>query len=171
MEQRPKKRDSGPGVPEALPRTLQVLARALGPAEIDCLWIFPPLVKGRKEWGLVSISCFGEGGARRVMTARYSAERTGKGLDVETELSEEGSAPPDRLPRVMAGVSFRSDLGLGEARVVEIGGKLEAFEELMAEFDPDFLEPEPESEVAPELESESELEPEQLEETSEVVAS
>jgi hypothetical protein len=144
MEQRPNKQDAGPGVPEALPRTLQALARALGPGEIDCLWLFPPLVKGRKEWGLVSISCFGEGGARHVMTARYSAERTGKGLDLQTDLSEEGIAPPDRLPRVMTGVSQRSQLGLGEARVVEIGGRVEAFQELLAEFDPDLLDPEPE---------------------------
>jgi hypothetical protein len=140
MEQRPNKPDAGPGVPEALPRTLQSLGRTLGPSEIDRLWVFPPLVKGRREWGLVSISCFGEGGARHVMTARYSAERTGKGLDIETELSDEGIAPPDRLPRVMTGVSSRSPLGLGEARLVEIGGRVGAFEELLAEFDPGLLE-------------------------------
>ena len=142
MQTQPKKHEDGPGVPEALPRTLQGLARALGPTAIDCLWVFPPLVKGRKEWGLVSISCFAEGGARHVMTARYSAERTGKGLEIDTELSDEAIAPPDRLPRVMTGVSMRSDLGLGEARVVEIGGKVAAFEALLEEFDPELLEEE-----------------------------
>lgn len=141
-------------MPEALPRTIQAVARALGPTKIDCLWLFPPLIKGRKEWGLVSVSCFGEGGARHVMTARYSAERTGKGLEVETEFSDEAIAPPDRLPRVMTGVSQRSHLGLGEARVVEIGGKVKAFQALLDEFDPDLLEAEPEPEE--ELDSASE---------------
>ncbi len=149
MEHRPKKPDAGPGVPEALPRTIQAVARALGATKIDCLWLFPPLIKGRKEWGLVSVSCFGEGGGRHVMTARYSAERTGKGLDVQTEFSDEAIAPPDRLPRVMTGVSARSHLGLGEARVVEIGGKQEVFDELLAEFDPELLEAEPEEEEMP----------------------
>lgn len=127
-------------MPEALPRTLQTLSRSLGTGQIDCLWLFPPLVKGRKEWGLVSVSCFGEGGSRHVMTARYSAERTGKGLDLDTKLTDEGIAPPDRLPRVMTGVSMRSRLGLGEARVVEIGGKGSVFDALLAEFDPELLE-------------------------------
>ena len=142
--ERPDRREGGPGVPEGLPRTLQAIARTLGVTEIDCLWLFPPLIKGRREWGLVSVSCFAEGGARHVLTARYSAERTGKGLTLDMGLSEEGTAPPDRLPRVMTGVSARSDLGLGEARVVEIGGREEAFEELLGEFDPELLEPEPE---------------------------
>jgi len=142
--ERPDRRDEGPGVPEALPRTLQALARTLGIPEIDCLWLFPPLIKGRKEWGLVSVSCFADGGARHVLTARYAAERTGKGLTIDMGLSEEGSAPPDRLPRVMTGVSARSDLGLGEARVVEIGGREEDFQELLDEFDAELLEPEPE---------------------------
>jgi len=153
---RPDRRDDGPGVPAALPRTLQSIERTLGLSEIDCLWLFPPLIKGRREWGLVSVSCFSDGGARRVLTARYSAERTGKGLTVEMGLSEEGTAPPDRLPRVMTGVSARSDLGLGEARVVEIGGREESFEELLGEFDAELLEPEPEAieEGAEEIEAE-----------------
>jgi hypothetical protein len=159
MEPRPKTQDAGPGVPEALPRTLQALARALGPTEIDRLWVFPPLVKGRREWGLVSVSCFGEGGARHVMTARYSAERTGKGLEVQTELTEEGIAPPDRLPRVMTGVSMRSHLGLGEARVVEIGGKPDLFDALLAEFDSGLLEADPK----PEPQGDPESEPRPLE--------
>ena len=48
----------GPGVPEAIPRTLQMMARTLGELEIDRLWVFPPLVNKRKERGLVAVSCF-----------------------------------------------------------------------------------------------------------------
>ncbi len=126
--------DDGPGVPEALARTLREVGTRLGPAAIDCLWIFPPLVRGRREWGLVAVGCFDGGGARRLVTARYSAERTGKGLFLDTQLLDEGVAPPDRLPRVMEGVVRRGPQPLGSPRVVELDGKAEAFESLIGEY-------------------------------------
>jgi hypothetical protein len=129
------------GVPEAIPRTLQMMARRLGESEIDRLWMFPPLVVGRKERGLVAVSCFAEDGARRLYTAPYSAERTGTSLSVEHGITEEGQAPPDRLPRVMLGVVRRSHIDLGEPRMVEIAGDPEKLRALLAEFDADLLEP------------------------------
>ena len=134
------KDDRGPGVPEAIPRTLQLVARSLGEGEIDRLWVFPPLIRGRREWGLVAASCFADGGARRLYTAQYSAERSGTSLTVEAGMAEEGQAPPDRLPRVMNGVVRRSEINLGEPRTVEIGGDPDKFQELMSEFDPSLLE-------------------------------
>ncbi len=136
------KKDSGPGVPEAIPRTLQLVARSLGEAEIDRLWVFPPLIRGRKEWGLVAASCFADGGSRRLYTAQYSAERSGTSLTVDAGMSEEGEAPPDRLPRVMTGVVRRSDVDLGEPRTVEIAGDPAKFKDFMDEFDPALLESE-----------------------------
>ena len=124
----------GPGVPEALPRTVRELGNRLGHAAIDCLWMFPPLVRGRREWGLVAASCFDHGGSRRVVTARYTAERTGKGLYLDTRLLDEGVAPADRLPRVMEGVVRRGPRPLGSPRLVELGGCADAFESLMADF-------------------------------------
>lgn len=132
--------DDGPGVPEALPRTLREVGARLGPAAIDLLWIFPPLVRGRREWGLVAAGCFDGGEARRLVTARYSAERTGRGLYLDTQLLDEGVAPPDRLPRVMEGVVRRGPEPLGSPRVVELGGGAEAFESLMADFPRDLFE-------------------------------
>jgi len=134
------KHDRDPGVPEAIPRTLQMVARQLGEAEIDRLWVFPPLISGRKEWGLVAASCFTEEGARRLYTAQYFAERTGVKLFVDAGMSEAGQAPPDRLPRVMRGVVQRSGISLGDPRTVDISGDPERFQELMNEFDPDLLE-------------------------------
>jgi hypothetical protein len=134
------KDDPGPGVPEAIPRTLQLVGRSLGEGDIDRLWVFPPLIRGRKEWGLVAASCFTDGGARRLYTAQYSAERSGTSLSVEAGMSEEGEAPPDRLPRVMQGVARRSEIDLGEPRTVEIAGDPGKFQELMDEFDPSLLE-------------------------------
>jgi len=98
------------------------------------------LIRGRKEWGLVAASCFTDGGARRLYTAQYSAERSGTSLTVDAEMAEEGEAPPDRLPRVMTGVVRRSEVDLGEPRTVEIAGDPEKFREFMDEFDPSLLE-------------------------------
>ena len=135
-------KDGGdPGVPEAIPRTLQMMARRLGESEIDRLWVFPPLIVGRKERGLVAASCFTEDGARRLYTAPYAAERTGTSLSVESGIAEEGQAPPDRLARVMQGVVRRSEIDLGEPRMVEIAGDPEKFMALLDEFDADLLEP------------------------------
>lgn len=135
----PRQDDSGPGVPEALPRTLQKTGERLGTAAIDRLWIFPPLVQGRLEWGLVAASCFEREDARRLVTAAYSAERTGKGLYLDVRLLDRGVAPADRLPRVMRGVAERAKLSLGPPRLVEIGGGEEAFDSLMSHFAPELL--------------------------------
>lgn len=134
------KGDRGPGVPEAIPRTLLLVARRLGEGEIDRLWIFPPLIRGRKEWGLVAASCFTQGGARRLFTAQYSAERAGMSLTVDTGMAEEGRTPPERLPQVMSGVARRSEIDLGEPRTIEIAGDPVRFEALMSEFNPSLLE-------------------------------
>ena len=135
-------KDGGdPGVPEAIPRTLQMMARRLGESEIDRLWVFPPLIVGRKERGLVAASCFTEDGARRLYTAPYAAERTGTSLSVENGIAEEGQAPPDRLAQVMRGVVRRSEIDLGEPRVVEIAGDSEKLRALFDEFDADLLGP------------------------------
>ena len=101
----------------------------------------PPLIVGRKERGLVAASCFTEDGARRLYTAAYSAERTGTSLSVEHGIAEEGQAPPDRFPRVMQGVVRRSEIGLGEPRMVEIAGDPAKLRALLDEFDVELLEP------------------------------
>lgn len=132
--------DDGPGVPEALPRTLRELGRRLGTGAIDRMWIFPPLVRGRREWGLVAAGCFDGAEARRLVTARYTAQRTGKGLYLDTQLVDEGVAPPERLPRVMEGVVRRGPEPLGSPRVVELGGGVDAFESLMADYSGDLFE-------------------------------
>ena len=133
--------DAGPGVPEALPRTLAMVVDRLGAERIDRLWIFPPLIRGRKEWGLVAASVFTEDAERRLLhTAPYVAERTGQGLALSHDVHEQGEAPPDRLPRVMSGVVHRSPEELGEPREVVVEGNPEPIAELMRRFDPALLE-------------------------------
>jgi hypothetical protein len=110
-------------VPDAVGRVLQGVQDRVGAEKIDRVWIFPPLIRGRKEWGLVAVSGLTEDPLKRTLyTARYSAELTGTGTSLTFGVTAEGEAPPDRLPRVMDGVARRSDLQLGEAREIEIGG-------------------------------------------------
>ncbi len=136
--------EAGPGVPEALPRTLHRIREQLGTERIDRLWIFPPLIRGRREQGLVAVSVYTENPeCRQLHSAAYTAERTGQGLTVTHSFLEQGDAPPDRLPRVMDGVVRRARDELGEPREVVLEGKPEVFDELMAEFDPALLESTP----------------------------
>ena len=132
--------EAGSGVPEALPRTLAMVLDKLGAERIDRLWIFPPLIRGRKEWGLVAATTSTDDGERRRLhTAPYVAERTGQGLQISHDLHEQGEAPPDRLPRIMSGVVHRSPEELGEPREVVIEGSSDVVAELLAEFDPALL--------------------------------
>ncbi|MFH1765626.1 MAG: hypothetical protein ABIF09_15670 [Gemmatimonadota bacterium] len=122
-------------VPEALGRLLALLEKRVSADAMDRVWIFPPLVRGRKEWGLVAVSCLTEDPSQRTLvTGRYAAEMTGKGVLFQPEFMSEGSAPPDRLPHVMDGVVRRSDLQLGVPRVTEIGGDAEKYWDLLVEY-------------------------------------
>lgn len=133
-------RASDPGVPEAIPRTLIRLRDELGVERIDRLWIFSPFRRGRREQGLVAVSTFVSAEERRgVVTVPYVAEHTGKGVTVEPIFMEEGEAPPDRFPGVMQGVVRRAGEGQEEPREIEIGGSPERFEELLEEYDLQFL--------------------------------
>ena len=122
-------------VPEAVGRLLALLEKRVGAGAMDRIWIFPPLVRGRKEWGLVAVSCLTDDPSQRTLvTGRYTAEMTGKGVLFRPEFISEGSAPPDRLPHVMDGVVRRSDLRLGVPRETQIGGNLDCFLGLLKEY-------------------------------------
>jgi len=139
-----RKDDDGPGVPEAVPRVLQRILADVGARAIDRIWVFPPLVAGRSESGLLALSRFGTGDdpERRILsTFPYTAERTGKGLTIEGLLTEQGEAPLDRFPRVMEGVVARTEKDLGEPRQLEVDGDEARFLALLATFDPDLLDP------------------------------
>jgi hypothetical protein len=135
--------DNGPGVPGALHEALVEVARRLGPATVDRLWIFPARIRGRKEWGLLAVSRLngrGEGAeddVRHLFTVTYTARQTGQGIECETSVTEEGYAPRDRLPRVMAGVVRRSDEEFGDdPREVEVAGDPQAWQALIDEIEP-----------------------------------
>ena len=85
-------------------------------------------------------SCFDQKETRRLITAQYSAERTGKGLFFESRLVDQGASPSDRIPAVMAGVARRGPEPLGPPGLIEIGGGAAAFDAVMAEFSAHFFE-------------------------------
>jgi hypothetical protein len=125
-------------VPGAMGRLLWFVEERLGVETLDRLWVFPPLVKGRKEWGLVAVSCLGEDPAARILvTGRYLAEMTGNGPVFEPDLTVEGSVPPERLPPIMDGVVRRSELSLGTPREFEIRGSRERMLRLRVHYAPD----------------------------------
>jgi hypothetical protein len=122
-------------VPEAMGRLLGLLQKRVDPEAMDRIWIFPPLVRGRKEWGLVAVSCLTDDPSQRsVVTGRYAAELTGTGVLFESEFVSEGRAPPDRLPVVMDGVVRRSELQLDVPRERDIGGDVALFLEVLDEY-------------------------------------
>lgn len=122
-------------IPGVVGRLLDVVREKLDPSRMDRAWIFPPLARGRKEWGLVVISCREEGRTvRSLYIARYTAELTGRGLVFQPEVRWEGSAEPDLLPRVMDGVVRRSDLPVGLPREVPLEGDPARFERLLHEY-------------------------------------
>lgn len=145
MRDSKRKDDAGPGVPEAIPRGLQHLLDRYGAEALDRIWIFPPLISGRKEWGLLVASVFTEGAAderRLLVSSPYTAERTGQGLTLERSFQEQGEAPPDRFPRVVEGVVRRAEKDLGEPREIVVEGDLDVLLTVLEEFDVDLLDPE-----------------------------
>lgn len=128
-------RDQDPGAAGALTEAVRRLGTEVGAEALDCLWVFPPIRKGRKEQGLVAAGCFREGDRRAVVTLAYRAEETGKGLSFEARIQEEGEAPVALLPRIMSGVVERAGEPYGEPRTVELRGELERLEALLAQVE------------------------------------
>lgn len=114
-----------------------LLLRSVPLPAVGRLWLFPSLLKGRREQGLLAAEVEGEVPGRvRLVTVRYRAEENGTGISFLPEFREEGEVPADRLPGIMAGVVRRSGLELGEPREVVLAGRSEAVESLLGELNP-----------------------------------
>lgn len=114
--------EQDPGVPGAVARALLRLVSEVPPEKLERIWIFPPMVRGRTESGVVAAGCYTDSERRALVTVAYRAEETGRGITFHATLQEEGEAPADRLPRVMEGVVQRSDSALGSPKGVTLNG-------------------------------------------------
>ncbi len=122
------------GVPGAVGEALKRLRKRIPPEQLDRLWIFPPLIEGRCESGVVAAGCFAGGDRRVLVTLSYRAEETGRGVSFHPSFKEEGEAPLDRLPRVMEGVVERCAVELGAPHAVSLAGDPAALEALIDEW-------------------------------------
>jgi hypothetical protein len=116
---------------------LQNLPAAIPPARIELLWVFAPRVVKLRESGLLVISLLPAAGEapdapRTLLTLRYRAEAV-KGKMVRDEsIAEEGSAPPDRIDRVVSGVLARAGEQDGEPHLERIDGREERWDDFLA---------------------------------------
>lgn len=128
-------RRGDPGVPEAVSRALGALLGRVEPTRVDRVWVFPPLVSGRNERGLVAMSRLEDGtdDRRALWTASYSAALSGAGLEFDVDVREEGEASAEHLMRVISGVVRRSGDDLGDPRKFAVDGDPSALERLVDE--------------------------------------
>jgi hypothetical protein len=126
-----------PPAPPADPGTLQDFLDRLGariPASaIDEVWIFPVRRAGPMESTVIALAAYDPDDARRrLFTARYTVTRDPKGKPiVEETLEEQGTAPAERVNRVIEGVLRRlGDDSTDVPRNARIGGDASAWSDL-----------------------------------------
>jgi hypothetical protein len=99
---------------------LRCLPERFRPERIDRLWLFPPHLAKDRESGFLVLSLLpaadaGDGADyRTLVTVRYEAEQVKGELRWQDRVTEEGSAPPDKIDRVIAGVLIRSGADAAE---------------------------------------------------------
>jgi hypothetical protein len=122
------------GVPGAAAEAVRRLGGRIAPERLDRIWIFPPVVTGRREQGILAAGCFSDGEGRVLVTLSYHAEETGKGMTFLETYREQGVAPRDRLPGVMEGVSVRAGTEGPGPRCVKLDGDPARFAALLADL-------------------------------------
>jgi hypothetical protein len=104
----PRNRDATPSG-SGWERLAQAVSAVLPPAEVDGVWIFPPLRREDREWGTAVLSRV-DGDRRRIYTARYVLAIKGKQRGkFEATILEVGSGPMDALARVLQEAQRRID--------------------------------------------------------------
>jgi hypothetical protein len=90
-------------------RTAQSLAEAVPPEEIDGIWLFPPVRREEREWGVAVVSRRSENERRRIYTASYMlivrGRQRGQGKVVVEEV---GESPVDVVHEIIRGVQERA---------------------------------------------------------------
>lgn len=126
-------------VTDALRAVLLALPGHLPIEEIQRLWVFPPRELGPRESGLV-VAALATPGApahepHRIYTVEYDSDRHRPRPDPKLEVTEQGSAPHDRLDRVIAGVLARLGDERDDPDDHEIGGSADRWAALLREYE------------------------------------
>ena len=125
-------------VPDPAPDTplqnfLALLADSVGVDAIDQLWIFPTQTAGTLESTVIVISAFEPDRERRRVITAHRTSRSGpkKQLAHQDAIIEHGTAPADRIGRMVDGVLRRIGDDLAAApRAYDIGGAAESWTEV-----------------------------------------
>ncbi len=90
-------------------RVAEALAKRLEPTSIEGIWLFPPVRREEREWGVALVACRSDAERRRIFTASYMIVLRGRkrGHD-RIAVEEVGESPPTVLEHVIRGVLHRS---------------------------------------------------------------
>lgn len=120
----------------------QQLLRSLGdlvpPERIERLWIFTAHAGKSRESGLFVAALLPDAGTdlRPLLTIRYAADPVKDGVRLETEVTEEGRAPPERIEQILAGVLSRAGDQAGELSDAWVEGRRDRWDALVARLAP-----------------------------------
>lgn len=121
----------------ALRRVLSSLSERLPVERIDSVWLFTPRELNGRESGLVVLSLVLPDGAdpdtdaRELLTLRYDALPAGKEIELSEELTPQGRAPRDRIPRLIDGVLARLQDEREDPVLEEIAGSADRWTDLL----------------------------------------
>lgn len=100
---------AGPGEGEGWSRLVEAIRPDVPAAEVDGVWVFPPVRREGREFGTAIISRV-SGERRRIYTASYILTQKGKKRGMfEAALEEIGAGPLEALEELLAMVPRRSD--------------------------------------------------------------
>ena len=98
-----------PGIGPGWARVAESVTVHMSPEDIEGIWLFPPVRREEREWGVAVISCRTEDLRRRIYTASYMMIMRGreKGHG-KVAVEEVGESPATVLEDVIRGVRDRA---------------------------------------------------------------
>ena len=98
-----------PGSALGWTRAARAVAERLSPAEVERIWLFPPVRREECEWGVAIVSSRAAGDRRRIYTASYMlvvrGRERGQG---KVSVEEVGEGPDSIVLDVIKGVQERA---------------------------------------------------------------
>ncbi len=98
-----------PGIGQGWAKVARALADAIDPKDIEGIWLFPPVRKEDREWGVAVVACSAADERRRILTGSYMLVVRGreKGHH-KVSVEEVGESPATVLEDVLKGVQART---------------------------------------------------------------